>query len=239
MTDIKKKILTVKDMKDNDEVVKYDGYVSQLVKDYNTSIEKVKENSDESDSVFFDMGKKLLEVQKKISEDNKDDKQAKKIFSAFKTRVSEKIKKNISNVDKVYKVAEFCETETYQKYQNRLPSGWGTLYLLLSLKDDKKELDTAKIDELMLDGTITKDIKRSDLIRKIESIKNPNQVIKKKVIITIEEGVEPTQEQLNELQKYLNRKFKKPKWQITNPEIILPSTDKDQTAPNTSESDTE
>ena len=185
MTDTKK-AKKVAEMTDDEEVYKYDEYVSKLIEDYNTSIKQIEENSDLSDSVFFDMGKKLLEVQKKISEDNKDDKEVKKIFAAFKLRVSKQIKKNISNVDKVYKVAEFCETETYKKHQDRLPSGWGTLYLLLSFKKEKngkKELDTTKIDELMSNSEITKDIKRSDLIKKIESIKNPNQVIKKKVII--------------------------------------------------------
>ena len=151
---------------------------------------------------------------------------ARKIFAAFKLRIHKKINKNISNVDKVYNVAVFCETDTYKKYQDRLPSGWGTLYLLLSFKKDvkgengekdKKELDVEKIDQLMLDNSITKTITRSELIEKINAIKIPTRVIDQKVTITIKGGIVPTSEQLQELQKHLDEKFEQ--WKITKPEI--------------------
>lgn len=212
----------VKEMIENPEVSKYDNDISELIENYNLKMKAAQDNEELSDVAFLDMGKKLREVEKKIIEDNPAKKTtgtettAKKVFAAFKLRIAKKINKHPSNVDKVYKVAEFCETETYQKYQNRLPSGWGTLYLLLSLKDDKKQLDIEKIDELMLDRTITKDIKRSDLIKKIASIKTPNKIIKQKVTIIIEGGVKPTQEQLEKLQEFLSktREFKK-QWNVT------------------------
>ncbi len=213
----------------NDEnVIKYDDDVSKLIDDYNAQIKQAENNAELSDVAFFDMGKKLREVEKKIIADNPAQKTtdtettAKKVFAAFKKRVSIKINKNISNVDKVYKVADFCETETYQKYQDRLPTSWGTLYLLVSLKDDKKDLDTAKIDKLMSDNAIVKNIKRSELIKKINGLKNPKKVINQKVTITFEGSIEATQEQLKELQEYLNKnkKFKKQKWNVTNLEII-------------------
>ncbi len=211
------KLPKVESMIKHEDVTKYDEELSKLIESYNQEIEKIKDDTELSNTIFSDMGKKLIEVEKKIKDDNETPQKAKKVFAAVKLRVSQKIHKNISNVDKVFKVAKFCETETYKKYKDRLPRGWGTLYLLLSLKDDKKEIDVSKIDNLMLDAEITTDIKRSELIKKIDAIKNPNKVINKKVTITIEGGAEPTQQQLNELQKYLNRRLKK--WKVTKPEI--------------------
>jgi methionine-rich copper-binding protein CopC len=53
-------------------------------------------------------------------------------------------------------------------------------------------------------------------------VKNPKKVINQKVTITFEGSIEATQEQLKELQEYLNKnkKFKKQKWNVTNLEII-------------------
>lgn len=224
MANTKEQTLKIVDMTNIAEVVKYDEDVSKLIDDYNSKIKEAKDNAELSDVAFFDMGKRLIEVQKKIQGDNQEPVKAKKIFAAFKLRVSEKISKDISNVDKVFKVAEFCETDTYKKHQDRLPSGWGTLYLLLSFKkekDGKKELDTKKIDKLMSDTEITKDIKRSELIEKINVLKNPKKVIKKEIVITIEGEVKLTaeelQQQLQELQKHLDEKFNQ--WKITTPKI--------------------
>lgn len=231
----KESVLKISEMTNNAEVVKYDKDVSSLIKNYNDKIKKAKNNTDLSDMAFLDMGKKLIEIEKKINQDIQDDKdikddkkviKARKIFAAFKLRIHEKINKNISNVDKVYNVAVFCETDTYKKYQDRLPSGWGTLYLLLSFKKDvkgengekdKKELDVEKIDQLMSDSSITKTITRSELIKKIDAIKNPNRVINPKVTIIVESGIVPTSEQLQELQKHLDEKFEQ--WKITKPDI--------------------
>lgn len=234
----KEKLPKAKDMIEDNDVVKYDGELSELIETYNQEIKKVKDDTELSNLAFFDMGKKLIEVEKKIKDDNAESQKAKKIFAAFKFRVSKQINKNISNVDKVFKVAQFCETETYKKYENRLPSGWGTLYLLLSLKDDKKEIDVSKIDDLMLDADITKGIRRADLIRKIEKIKEPNKVIKQKITITIEDGIELTQEKLKEFQVFVHKKFSK-KWNVTSPEIKPEVEDKKDNTDTDSKSDSE
>lgn len=212
-------LLKAKDMTNDQEVIQYDNEVSSLIDTYNKQIELAKSSSNSSDIAFFDMGKKLIDIEKKIENDNQENKiKSKKIFAAFKIRISEKIKRNISNIDKVVKVAKFCETETYKKYEERLPNSWGTLYLLFSLKNNEKNLDIAKIDALMSDAEIIKEISRSKLMKKISAIKNSDKVIKKKITIAIEGGIEPTQEQLKDLQKYLSKKFKK-QWNVTTPKI--------------------
>lgn len=244
MTSDKAKALKVSEMTNNAEVVKYDDDVSELIEVYKAQVQEAKDNAEMSDVAFFDMGKKLLEVEKKIKNDNAE-KDAKKVFAAFKLRISEKINKNISNVDKVFKVAQFCETDAYKQYQDRLPTGWGTLYLLLSLKkekDGKKELDIKKIDKLMSDVAITKDIKRSELVEKINVLKNPRQVIKKEIVITIEGEAKLTaeelQQQLQELQKHLDEKFNQ--WKITTPKIKLKkATNTSGAADNSENSKTE
>ena len=70
----------------------------------------------------------------------------------------------------------------------------------------------------MSDAEIIKEISRSKLMKKISAIKNSDKVIKKKITIAIEGGIEPTQEQLKDLQKYLSKKFKK-QWNVTTPKI--------------------
>ena len=223
------KLPKVKEMTDHQDVTKYDNKLSKFIETYNQEIKKVKDDTELSNIAFFDIGKELIAVQNEINNDNKaEPKKAKKVFAAFKLRVADKINKNISNVDKVFKVAQFCETDIYKNHEDRLPSGWGTLYLLLSLKNDKKELDTVKIDKLMLDTEITQDIKRADLIKKIDALKNPNKIDKKEVVIKIEGGEEPTQEQLDELQQHLNktRLFKK-QWNVTTPKIKQEESVKD------------
>lgn len=215
----KNKLPKAKEMTNDQEVIQYDNEVLSLIDTYNKQMELANSSSHSFDMAFFDMGKKLIDIENKIENDNGDDKvKSKKVFAAFKIRISEKIKRNISNIDKVVKVAKFCETETYKKYEERLPNSWGTLYLLLSLKDNEKKLDIAKIDALMSDSEIIKEISRSELMKKIAAIKNSDKVIKKKVTIAIEGGIEPTQEQLEKLQKCLNRTFKK-QWNVTTPEI--------------------
>jgi hypothetical protein len=244
----KEKLPNVAKMKNYEYVSKYDDDVSTLVNDYNRQVKDAKDNATLSDIAFLDIGKKLLDVQKKISQDIKreenkeDDQKVKKVFAAFKLRVAEQVNKNISNVDKVYKVAQFCETETYEKYKDRLPSGWGTLYLLLSFKKEKdehgkKEFNTDAINELMSDFEVTKDIKRSKLIEKIDAIKTPNRVVNKKVTITINDGKEPTQQQLNELQMYLKKKFKQ--WEVTAPEIKGEATRSEEVTKDSEENQAE
>jgi hypothetical protein len=214
----KDKLPKIKEFTNDKEVIQYDNEVSNLIDMYNQKMDLARTNSNDSDIAFFDMGKKLIEIQKKIQSDYKEDSaKSKKIFSAFKLRTSNKINKHISNIDKVCKVANFCETETYKKYANRLPNSWGTLYLLLSLIDTSNS-DTTKLDLLMSDTEIVKDITRSQLAEKISAIKNPDKVNKKRVTIAIEDGSEPTQKQLKDLQIYLSRKFQK-NWNITRPEL--------------------
>lgn len=212
------KLPKAKEMTNDKDVIQYDDEVSNLIDIYNKEMDIAKNSSDSSDVAFFDIGKKLIDIERKIQNDNQGDKaKSKKFFSAFKIRISEKINRNISNIDKVFQVAKFCETETYKKYEDRLPNSWGTLYLLLSLKTDK-EIDTNKIDLLMSDTEIVKDITRNQLAEKISAIKNPDKVNKKRVTIAIEDGSEPTQKQLKDLQIYLSRKFQK-NWNITRPEL--------------------
>ena len=116
--------LKAKEMTNDQEVIQYDNEVSSLIDTYNKQIELAKSSSNSSDIAFFDMGKKLIDIEKKIENDNQENKiKSKKIFAAFKIRISEKIKRNISNIDKVVKVGavtEFGKNSTLSLYGKSL-----------------------------------------------------------------------------------------------------------------------
>jgi hypothetical protein len=199
----------------DDEVVKYDDAINSLVTEYKTNIDLAEKSNEASESVFFELGKKLVTIESEILNSHPENKiKAKKLFAAFKIRTAKKIDKHSNNLDKVVKVAKFCETANYTKYQNRLPSGWGALYLVCGLEDEK-------LDGLMLDSEINSEIVRTKLAEKVKSIKHPEAVKKDhKVKITIEGGAEPTVEELAKLQKYLKGQKEFKRWQISSPELV-------------------
>jgi hypothetical protein len=199
----------------DDEVVKYDDAINSLVTEYKTNIDLAEKSNEASESVFFELGKKLVTIESEIFNTHPENKiKAKKLFAAFKIRTAKKIDKHSNNLDKVVKVAKFCTTANYTKYQNRLPSGWGALYLVSNLEEDK-------LDTLMQDDTITNAITRNELASKVKAIKHPEEVKKDhKVKITIEGGAEPTVEELAKLQKYLKGQKEFKRWQISSPELV-------------------
>jgi hypothetical protein len=205
------------ELKNSTEVSKYDTEIEGVLNEYDEQLKSAKENAELSDTAFYNIGEKLLEVHAKIQSDYADDVvdakaqvKIKKYFAAFKLRVADKIQKNISNVDKVFKVAQFKQTDEFKKYANRLPDSWGTLYLLLSLKDKK-------LDELMADDDITKAMTRAALSKKISELNKPKAVKQVSLKFKLKSGKSITDDDIAKLVSDLKSKLpKKPEWELVN-----------------------
>jgi hypothetical protein len=225
------------DLKDSAEVSRYDTEIEGVLNDYDKQLKSAKENAELSDTVFYNIGEKLLEVHAKIQSDyadadaDVDDVDAKankvkikKYFAAFKLRVADKIQKNISNVDKVFKVAQFKQTDEFKKYANRLPDSWGTLYLLLSLKDEK-------LDELMADDDITKAMTRAALAKKISELNEPKAVKQVSLKFKLKSGKSITGDDIAKLILELDKSLSKnSKWKLVNPNSNSGYDDSSETA---------
>ena len=213
------KLPKISEMLEDKDVIKYDDEILTLVKEYTENNSLAIESIESSDYKFLEIGKKLLLIEETIAKENGDNQvRAKKLFAAFKLRTSKKIDKNISNVDKVIKVAQFCQTENYLTYKERLPKGWGALYFLCNLTD-------GQITTLMEDEEINSTIARHKLVTKINAIKNPEGNKDHKVKIVIKGGMTPTNEQLVKLQRYLSNQKEFKQWQISSHSINESSTE--------------
>jgi hypothetical protein len=192
------------------DVTDYLEEVDGLIDEYKQKLESSEKSVDESEATFFEIGKKLHQLNLNLIDEDSGKKQkvAKKKFTKLKENVATKIGKNRNNIDKVVKVAKFVETDDYKTHKKRLPSSWGTLYLVSGLKE--KQLET-----LMSDKEVGNTITRDALAEKIKKIKGEGKTQNHRVTIVIEGGAEATKEQLLQLQKYLKREFKV--WVISSP----------------------
>jgi hypothetical protein len=151
------------------DIVRMTNLLDDVLSDYQEKLQDAQISANVRESAFFKIGVKLVEVNKEIQRQEPDKKGvAKSKFAALKINVSAKLGKNRSNIDKVVKVAEFCETPHYAKYENRLPNGWSSLYLISSY-------DEKKLDKLMENSEINAGISRAELAKKLD--KKPKKII--------------------------------------------------------------
>jgi hypothetical protein len=209
MSDKTTKLPKASELIDTDEVTKYDNEVTTLIESYTSKSSEVIKDSEKCEDTFLEIGSKLVEIEKTIKREIDNKRTARTYFSAFKKRVAKQVNRNESNVEKVVKVAKFCETPSYKNNKDKLPRSWGTLYLVCGLDD-------AKITKLMSDSEVIHSITRSDLAKKIDFIKNPEKKEEYKVTITVKSGHKPTYDELAKLKKYLKNSFKD--WEIYLPE---------------------
>ncbi len=64
------KLPKVKDMFEHEHVTKYDNKLFKLIETYNQEVQKVKDETESSNIAFFDIGRKLIEVENEINNDN-------------------------------------------------------------------------------------------------------------------------------------------------------------------------
>jgi hypothetical protein len=145
----------------DEDIVRMTNLLDDVLSDYQEKLQDAQISANVRESAFFKIGVKLVEVNKEIKRQEPDKKGvAKSKFAALKINVSAKLGKNRNNIDKVVKVAEFCETEMYTKYESRLPSSWSSLYLISGY-------DEKKLDKLMENAEINAGISRADLAKKL------------------------------------------------------------------------
>jgi hypothetical protein len=154
----------------NDEdIVRMTNLLNDVVSDYQKKLDDAQQSVEARESAFFKIGIELVQANKAIKINDPEKKGiVKSKFAALKMNVANKLGKNRNNVDKVVKVAEFCETEMYAKYQNRLPSSWSSLYLI-------SNYDEKKLDKLMENSEINAEISRAELAKKL--IKKPKKKV--------------------------------------------------------------
>jgi hypothetical protein len=193
------------DLLDSEIVIKYTNEITDLLTSYKEKEEQSNTSVEAMDSEFLAIGNKLIGIEESIHKNNPNKITARTLFAATKRKVAKLIKKDDSNVEKVVKVAKFCSTsEHYKNNKNKLPSSWGTLYLLTGL--DKKQLDS-----LFEDKEINASITRDALSKKISAIKNPNNKTIHKISISVGQE-KASDENLNRLKNYLKKNF--PSWEV-------------------------
>jgi len=150
--------------RDDSDFKNIEKVVIKALEKYQKNSKELKSSDDKVQSSFLELGEQLV---------NASDKLTRKTFKQLKENTAKELGTNgIRNIDKVVSVAKATHLK---KYSDRLPSSWGTLAVLTSLKSEK-------LDEFMLDTTITKEITRTELIKKVKKFKNPNVVVKEKFL---------------------------------------------------------
>ena len=151
------------------EILRMTDLLDDVVNDYQKKLDDAEQSVEARESAFFKIGVELVEANKVIKlQEPKNKGIGKSKFAALKINVAAKLGKNRSNVDKVVKVAEFCEKDVYDKYKSRLPSSWSSLYLISGY-------DEKKLDKLMENSEINAGISRADLAKKL--VKKPKKKI--------------------------------------------------------------
>jgi hypothetical protein len=151
------------------EILRMTNLLDDVVSDYQKKLGDAEQSVEAKESAFFEIGIKLVEANKAIKiKHPKEQAIAKNKFTALKMNVATKLKKHRSNIDKVVRVADFCETNHYKSYKDRLPSSWSSLYLISGY-------DEKKLDKLMENSEINADISRVELAKKL--IKKPKKKV--------------------------------------------------------------
>jgi hypothetical protein len=153
----------------DEEILRMTNLLDNVISDYQDKLKDAEQSVETKESAFYEIGVELAKANKAIKLQHPQKKEeviAKNKFTALKLNVASKLKKHRSNIDKVVRVAEFCETTHYTKHKERLPSSWSSLYLISGY-------DEKKLDKLMENSEINSDISRVELAKKL--IKKPKK----------------------------------------------------------------
>jgi hypothetical protein len=131
-------------------------------KDKKEAKEKAAESLTDNDTndSFLKLGEELAEADKVLNTED---------FKKLKDSVLEHLgKSGASSLNKVIKIAKHSGLQD-QEHRKKLPSGWGTLAIISTLKE-------CEFDEFIADETITAETSRLDIIAKVNKAKGKEKV---------------------------------------------------------------
>ena len=158
------------------------------VNDYQNELDAVKEkieifqrSEEKADESFLEVGDLLVAA--------KNDKQLEdEIFTQLKKEVAKSLK--INGVRNINKVVSIAQCDVIQRNKDRLPKGWGSLYLLVGIEN---------LEELIESGDVTPSTTRA----KINGLKKKPQA-KPRIIVELNTEEAITEEQMTELKEALS-----------------------------------